>query len=97
MEAIADGLEADPASAPLDPADRAMIDAAIALTRSSRGGGRAAIERLRGVGFDDAAIHQIVQITALFNYYNRLVDGLGVEFEPEWGADPLARRRAGPG
>lgn len=70
-----------------------MIDVAVALTRDSRAIGRSQIEDLRAHGFDDVAIHQIVQITALFNYYNRLVDGLGGEFEPEWGDDPLAPER----
>lgn len=72
-----------------------MIDVAVALTRDSRAIDAAALERLRGHGFDDVAIHQIVQITALFNYYNRLVDGLGAEYEPEWGHDPLAPRGRG--
>jgi alkylhydroperoxidase family enzyme len=72
-----------------------MIDVAVALTRDSRSIGAPAIARLRAHGFDDVAIHQIVQITALFNYYNRLVDGLGGELEPEWGEDPLAPGRRG--
>jgi alkylhydroperoxidase family enzyme len=33
------------------------------------------------MGFDDTAIHDIVQVTAMFNYYNRLADGLGLEPE----------------
>lgn len=74
-----------------------MIDVAVVLTRDCKAIGRAEIDRLRAHGFDDAAIHQIVQITALFNYYNRLVDGLGAEYEPEWGDDPLARGRRGEG
>ena len=42
------------------------------------------IATLRRVGFDDLAINDIVQIAALFNYYDRLADGLGIEPEPEW-------------
>jgi len=41
------------------------------------------VEALRARGFSDTAIHDIVQVTALFNYYNRLADGLGVEIEVE--------------
>jgi alkylhydroperoxidase family enzyme len=40
------------------------------------------VQALRAAGFDDAAVHDIVQITALFNYYNRLADGLGIDPEP---------------
>jgi len=29
-------------------------------------------------------VHDIVQVAALFNYYDRLADGLGIEPEPEW-------------
>ncbi|MDC0723501.1 hypothetical protein [Nannocystis bainbridge] len=65
----------------------------MALTRDSKAIGERQIAGLREHGFDDVAIHQIVQITALFNYYNRLVDGLGGQFEPEWGEDPLAPDR----
>lgn len=42
------------------------------------------LERLRAHGFDDVAISDIVQVTGLFAYYNRLADGLGIDNEPEW-------------
>jgi len=35
-------------------------------------------ERLRGVGFDDQAILQIILIASWFNYINRVADALGV-------------------
>ena len=37
----------------------------------------------RDQGFDDRAIHDAVQVVALFNYYNRLADGLGVRWVDE--------------
>lgn len=70
--------------ASLSDADRAMLDFAIKLTRSPAGMVRSDVERLRNVGFDDTAIHDIVQVAALFNYYNRLADGLGIDDEPDW-------------
>lgn len=36
---------------------------------------------LREHGYDDLAIHDIVQVIAYFNYINRIGDGLGVEPE----------------
>jgi len=36
---------------------------------------------LRAAGFDDAAILRATEITAYFNFVNRLADGLGVELE----------------
>ena len=68
--------------AQLAPADRAMLDFAVKLTREPQAMQRADVEALRAAGFDDRAIHDIVQITALFNYYNRIADGLGVDPEP---------------
>jgi len=46
---------------------------------------RADVETLRGAGLPDPTIHDVVQVTALFAYYNRLADGLGIADEPEWG------------
>jgi uncharacterized peroxidase-related enzyme len=70
--------------AELSEADRGMLDFAVKLTRSPQQMEAEDVERLRRLGFDDAAIHDIVQVAALFNYYDRLADGLGVDPEPEW-------------
>jgi alkylhydroperoxidase family enzyme len=40
------------------------------------------IEGLRDLGLSDGAIHDVVQVTALFGYYNRLAEGLGIDPEP---------------
>ena len=39
---------------------------------------------LRARGLSDEAIHDLTQVVGFFNFYNRLVDGLGVEPEPDW-------------
>ena len=70
--------------ASITPAERSMLEFAIKLTEAPATATAADIAGLRDAGFDDAAIHDIVQITALFNYYNRLADGLGIDDEPEW-------------
>lgn len=70
--------------APLADGDRAMLDFAIKLTLSPSEVVAGDLDLLRRHGFDDAAIHDIVQVTALFNYYDRLADGLGVDPEPDW-------------
>ena len=64
-----------------------MLDFAVQLTRQPGRTEAGDIEALRACGFDDPAIHDIVQVVALFAYYNRLADGLGIEPEPEWGGD----------
>lgn len=79
--AIAD----DYTRAELGAADRAMLDYAIKLTHTPWAMTEGDVEALRRVGFDDVAIHDIAQVTALFNYYNRLADGLGIDPEPGLG------------
>lgn len=62
-----------------------MLDFAAKLTLRPAEMEESDIARLREAGFSDTAIHDIVQVTALFNYYNRLADGLGIALEE----DPL--------
>jgi uncharacterized peroxidase-related enzyme len=72
-------------NADLDPPVRALADFAVDLTRRSTGGGEPAIAVLRDAGWSDEAILEAVEIVGFFNYYNRLVDALGVAPEPDWG------------
>ena len=75
-------MRRDYREAPLSRADRAMLDFAVKLAREPRSMSRDDVETLRAAGFDDTAIHDIVQITGFFSYYNRLADGLGIDPEP---------------
>jgi len=70
--------------ADLDQAQRGMLEFAVKLTNSPQSMNGGDIDSLRRLGFDDPAIHDIVQVTAMFNYYNRLADGLGIESEVDW-------------
>ena len=78
---------ADYTAAPLDPATRALLDYCVAITHDPRSGSAAGVARLREAGWPDAAIHDAVQVTGFFNYYDRLADGLGVAPEERWSAD----------
>ncbi len=80
-----EGYEAAPPAAELSPADRAMLDFAVKLTREPRAMTRDDVDLLRAAGFSDTAIHDVVQIVGLFAYYNRLADGLGIDPEPPAG------------
>jgi uncharacterized peroxidase-related enzyme len=75
----------DPCTMELPPAERAMVDFAVKLTHRPGAMRAEDLAPLRATGLDDAAIHEVVQVVALFNYYNRLADGLGIDPEPEWG------------
>ena len=39
-------------------------------------------------GFDNAAIHDAIQVIAYFNYINRIAEGVGTAAEPEWAPRP---------
>ncbi len=66
-------------------ADKALLRFAHTLTLHPAAVKAADLEVLRAQGFDDRAIHDAVQVIALFAYYNRIVEGLGVTLDD----DPL--------
>ncbi|MDX1642822.1 MAG: peroxidase [Thermoanaerobaculia bacterium] len=81
---MVEAIKTDYRRAPITAAELAMLDFADKLTRSPAQMTEADVEGLRQHGFDDPAIHDIVQVAALFNYYDRLADGLGIDPEPEF-------------
>ncbi len=70
-------------SAELDGADRALCAYAEKLTAEPQNMTREDVAALRAAGLGDEAIHSAAQVTAYFNYINRVADGLDVELEPE--------------
>ena len=70
--------------AELEPPLRLLLDFAVQMTRDPHAGGEPAIVGLRAAGWSAAEILEAVEVIGFFNYYNRLVDALGVEPEPEW-------------
>lgn len=86
-------LALDWESAGLTAADRAMLVFALKLTRTPWSMDRSDTETLKAAGFDDTAVLDITQVTAYFNYVNRMADGLGVELEPYWTRDDLTLTR----
>jgi hypothetical protein len=47
-------------------------------------------------GWNETALYHTVAVTALFNFMNRLVEGLGIELDPAY-VKPAADRLAGRG
>jgi uncharacterized peroxidase-related enzyme len=70
----------------LDVADRVMLDFAVKLTRTPDECGQDDLARLRDVGFTDADILHIVEVTAIFNYNVRLATATGLFPNPEYHA-----------
>jgi uncharacterized peroxidase-related enzyme len=73
-----DAIRRDYRTAPLDAADRAMLEYVSKLTVDATRVSREDHAGLREAGFDDRGILQITLIAAWFNYINRVADALGV-------------------
>lgn len=58
--------------------DRALLEFARKLTLEPAAMNAADVERLRAHGLSDEQVSHTVQVVALFNYYNRIADGLGI-------------------
>lgn len=74
-------IVADWRAADLEPRLRAMLELAEKLTLEPRAMGEADLDRLRDAGLEDRAIVEVVEVTAYFNFVNRLAVGLGVRQE----------------
>jgi uncharacterized peroxidase-related enzyme len=74
--------KSDHRTAAVDTPTRALLDYAVKLTRTPGAMTKEDVDALRAAGWSDAAIHDAAQVTAWFNYINRVADGLGVDLEP---------------
>lgn len=74
----------DYATAELSQRERAILDYAMKLTHTPSAMSESDVGRLRDAGLRDDEILDVCQVTAYYNYVNRLADGLGVELESYW-------------
>jgi uncharacterized peroxidase-related enzyme len=83
-------------SGELDEVDsklRPVLALARKLTFAPAGVTAADAEAVFAAGWDDAALYYAVATTALFNFMNRLVEGLGIELESSY-VGPASQRLA---
>ncbi len=62
-----------------------MLDYAVKLTSSPADMRQEDVELLRSSGLGDDEILDVCQVTAYYNFVNRMAQGLGVELEDYWG------------
>ena len=74
---LADQIATNYRYAPLEPAERAMLDYALKLTADSSSCTEDDVDELREAGWSDEDILDIAQVAAMFNFTNRLASGLG--------------------
>ena len=80
-QSLVDALKTEWRTAVLNAADRQMLTYTEKLTLTPWEMVEADVIALREVGFSDAAILDINQVTGYYAFVNRLADGLGVELE----------------
>lgn len=72
---------------------RPVLAFAKKLTQSARGIARRDADAVLQAGWNETALYHLVATTALFNYMNRLVEGLGIELDPAY-VEPSSKRLA---
>lgn len=69
---------ADPATSGLSEAEKALFGFVDKVNHDTAQVGPADIEPLHAAGWSDEALYQAITVCALFNFYNRWIDGTGV-------------------
>jgi uncharacterized peroxidase-related enzyme len=81
---LVEQLQTNHAYAKVDPRERAMLDFALKLTERSSTCTEADVDALREAGWTDEDVMDIAEVTAMFNFTNRLASGLGWRPNPEY-------------
>ena len=69
-------------TAPIPEAEKALFAFVERVNTASNRITRADVDALRAAGWSDSAIYDAVTVCALFNFYNRWVDAMGVPDMP---------------
>ena len=81
---VAPAAVADLDAAPVPERMRPVLRYVGKLTRTPAAVTRADAEEVLAAGWDEQALHSAVMVCALFNFMNRLVDGLGVRTDDDY-------------
>lgn len=75
---------------------RPVLELAAKLTERADGVTESDVDAVFAAGWNETAYYHLVAVVALFNFMNRLVEGLGIELNPAY-AQTAAQRLAGRG
>lgn len=71
-------------TAPIADKMKPVLRYAQKLTRQPNGVTQADADAIFDAGWDETALYHTVAVTALFNFMNRLVEGMGIELDPSY-------------
>lgn len=91
---LVDAVVKDFQSAPIKNAEKELFCYLEKLTLTPSTATVEDVEHLRDVGWSDEAIYDAVTVCAMFNFYNRWVEGSGVQDMPAEGYEMSAKRLA---
>ncbi len=80
-------------ASPVDPKMKPVLRYARTLTLQPSGATQADADAIFAAGWDETALYHTVAVTALFNFMNRLVEGMGIELDPAY-VKPASERLA---
>lgn len=89
VERLVERIDAAPVPDKMKP----VLRYAQKLTRQPDGVTKADADAVLAAGWDETALYHTVAVTALFNFMNRLVEGLGIELDPAY-VKPTSQRLA---
>ena len=79
---LVDGVLRDYRTAPISEPERLLFGFLDRLTREERSLTREDVDQLKAAGWSEEAIYDAITVCALFNFYNRWIDGTGVADMP---------------
>ena len=91
---LVEAVVADFRSAPIAENEKALLAYLEKLTLSPASTSAQDVEALRAAGWGDEAIYDAVTVCAMFNFYNRWVEGSGVQDMPQAAYDASGERLA---
>ncbi len=89
IQRLVEGIDAAPVPEKMKP----ILRYAQKLTREPNGITKADADAVLAAGWGETALYYAVAVTALFNFMNRLVEGLGIELNPAY-VKPASQRLA---
>ena len=84
----------DYTTAPISDEEKALFAFVSKVNRTHNQITSADVDEARRAGWSDEALYDAVSVCALFNFYNRWIDGTGCQDLPPFGYEMTGRRLA---